>query len=95
MSKDKTFGWPAKCPIGPKGWSFLQKKYHFTPRELQLAIAVCRGCNNKQAAEKLRIKEYTAETHLRNVYRKVGVNKKILLLLKFIEDTACQGVKKP
>jgi len=83
--RDKTHTWPAKCPINAKQWSFLQKKYHFTPRELQLAIAICRGCNNKQAAEKLGIKEYTAETHLRNVYRKVGVNNKILLLLKFLE----------
>ena len=83
---EKKFGWSARCPIGPKGWSFLQKKYHFTPRELQLAIAVCRGCNNKQAAEKLKVKVNTAKAHLAKVYQKVGVNNKIMLLLKFIED---------
>lgn len=84
--RSKTFAWPAKCPINAQQWSFLQRKYHFTPRELQLAIAVCRGCNNKQIAEKLEIAEYTAETHLRNVYRKVGVNSKVSLLLNFPED---------
>lgn len=82
----KPCAWPAKCPISPKGWSFLQKKYHFTPRELQLAIAVCRGCNNKQAAEKLKISVNTAKVYLRSVYKRVGVDNKTLLLLKFIED---------
>ena len=82
----KICSWPAKCPISPKGWSFLQKKYHFPPRELQLAIAICRGCDNKQAAEKLKVKVNTAKAHLAKVYQKVGVGNKILLLLKFIED---------
>lgn len=82
----KSCVWPARCPINAKGWSYLQKKYHFTPRELQLAIAVCRGCDNKQAAEKLKVKVNTAKAHLAKVYQKVGVDNKILLLLKFIED---------
>ena len=84
--RSKTFSWPAKCPINPKGWSFLQRKYHFTPRELQLVIAVCRGCNNKQAAEKLEVTVNTAKVYLAKVYQKVGVDNKTLLLLKFLED---------
>ena len=35
---------------------------------------------------KKRGKTYTAKAHLANVYQKVGVDNKILLLLKFIED---------
>ena len=85
--RGKTYSnWPAKCPINAQQWSFLQRKYHFTPRELQLAIAVCRGCNNKQAAEKLEVEINTAKAHLAKLYQKVGVDNKILLLLKFLED---------
>lgn len=82
----KICSWPAKCPINAKQWSFLERKYHFTLRELQLVIAICRGCNNKQAAEKLDIEVNTVKAHLAKVYQKAGVNNKILLLLKFIED---------
>jgi DNA-binding NarL/FixJ family response regulator len=52
--------WPANCPLNAENWSFLQRKYHFTPRELQTAIAVCRGCNNKQLAKNLDIELNTA-----------------------------------
>lgn len=82
----KLFAWPANCPIDAQQWRFLAKRYRFTPQELAVSIAVCHGCNNKKVAEKLEIAEYTAETHLRNVYRKVGVNNKVTLLLTFLEE---------
>jgi len=88
MARDKKFGWPAKSPIGVRQWSYLQRKYHLTPRELQLCIAICRGCNNQEAAEKLRVKVNTVKAHLAKVYQKVGVDNKILLLLKFLEDVS-------
>jgi DNA-binding NarL/FixJ family response regulator len=88
MSKklEKLFAWPANCPISTQGWLFLQRKYHLTPQELRLSIAICHGCNNKMIAEKLEIEINTAKAHLANVYQKVGVNNKISLLLTFIED---------
>jgi DNA-binding NarL/FixJ family response regulator len=82
----KPLAWPANCPLNAENWSYLQRKYHFTPRELQIAIAVCRGCDNKKLAEHLDIEVNTAKVYLRIVYRKVGVDNKILLLLKFLED---------
>ncbi len=88
MSKklEKSFAWPANCPISAQGWSFLQRKYHFTPQELRLAIAICHGCDNKMIAQKLEIEVNTAKAHLANLYCKVGVDNKIMLLLTFIED---------
>jgi len=88
MSKKsrKTPIWPANCPIDAYQWSFLQRKYHFTPQELRLAICVCHGCDNKIISQKLEVEINTAKVYLANVYRKVGVNNKVMLLLTFIED---------
>lgn len=88
MSKklEKSFVWPANCPISAQGWSFLQRKYHLTSQELRLSIAICHGCDNKMIAEKLEIEINTVKSHLANVYQKVGVNNKVMLLLTFIED---------
>ncbi len=67
-------------------WLFLKKRYHMTPRELQVAILVCRGFNNDEIAKALRIRQGTVKTHLRNIYRRARVKSKILLLLEFVED---------
>lgn len=67
-------------------WSYLQKRYRITPRELQITKFICQGFNNEQIANALRIKNGTVKTHLRNVYRRVRVRNKILLLLRFLAD---------
>ena len=69
----KTYSWPANCAINAKQWSFLLRKYRFSPRELQIAICVCRGCDNRQLAENLDISVNTAKVYLRSVYKRVGV----------------------
>lgn len=69
-------------------WLFLKKRYHMTPRELQVAILVCRGFNNDEIAKALKIRQGTVKTHLRNIYRRARVKSKILLLLKFVADVS-------
>ncbi|MHC5061271.1 MAG: response regulator transcription factor [Planctomycetota bacterium] len=68
-------------------WSYLQRRYHMTPRELQIAQLICQGLGNEEIANKLNIKHGTVKTHIRNLYRKLWVHNKILMLLRFIEDT--------
>jgi DNA-binding NarL/FixJ family response regulator len=58
-----------------------------TPRELQIAQLICQGLGNEEIANKLNIKHGTVKTHIRNLYRKLWVHNKILMLLRFIEDT--------
>lgn len=79
--------------IRPKGilcrdeyWLFLKNRYHLTSRETQVAILICRGFTNDEIAEALKISQSTVKTHLRNLFRRVRVNSRILLLLQFIED---------
>ena len=79
--------------IRPKGflgrdeyWLFLKNRYHLTPRETQVAILICRGFSNDEIAKALKISQSTVKTHLKNLFRRVRVNSRILLLLRFIED---------
>jgi DNA-binding NarL/FixJ family response regulator len=65
-------------------WSYIQRKYLMSPRELEIAKLVCRGLSNDQIASDLTISTGTVKTHLRNIYLKVRVNSKINMLLDFI-----------
>lgn len=77
---------PGGVLLDEKQWLFLQKRYHMTPRELQVAILICRGFNNVEIAKALKIRHGTVKTHLRNIYRRARVKSKITLLLRFVED---------
>jgi len=84
--EDLLFKRPAVTLLDEKHWSYLQKRYHMTPRELQVAILVCRGFSNDEIVKALKIKHGTVKTHLRNIYRRLRVKSKIALLLRFVED---------
>ena len=84
--QEALFKRPGGLLLDEKQWLYLEKRYQMTPRELQVAILVCRGFNNNEIAKALKIRHGTVKTHLRNIYRRVRVKSKILLLLKFVED---------
>lgn len=72
--------------IKDKQWKEIRKKYNLTSRESQVAMLVCNGFKNDEVANELKIAIGTVKTHLRNVYRRVRVNDKISLFLRFAED---------
>ena len=78
---------PTVVLLDERQWSYLQKRFHMSPREVQVARLVCEGLNNEDIARALKIKHGTVKTHLRNIYRRVRVKNKITMLLKFV-DTA-------
>ena len=67
-------------------WSYLQRRYRLTSRELQIAKFACQGLRNENIALKLNISHGTVKTHIRNIYRKMWVNNKISMLLRFVAD---------
>ena len=77
---------PPGIILDEKQWLYLKERYHMTARELQVAILVCRGFNNNEITESLKIKHGTIKTHLRNLYRRVRVKSKIMLLLRLVDD---------
>jgi DNA-binding NarL/FixJ family response regulator len=50
-----------------------------TGRELQLAMLVFDRKTNPEIAEELFLSQKTVETHLRNIFRKVGVTSRVEL----------------
>ncbi len=84
---------PTVALLDERQWSYLQKRYHMTPRELQVARLVCEGFNNEDIARALKIKHGTVKTHLRNIYRRVRVKNKITMLLKFVDAALKFSVK--
>ena len=44
-----------------------------TDREVQILVEMAKGASNKEVAAKLFVSESTAKSHLRTIYRKVGV----------------------
>jgi DNA-binding CsgD family transcriptional regulator len=48
--------------------------YQLTPQELQIAMVLAEGRTTREAATKLFLSPKTIEYHLRNAYRKLGIN---------------------
>ncbi|HSC73399.1 MAG TPA: AAA family ATPase [Gaiellaceae bacterium] len=62
-------------PAGPTGTTLES----LTERELQLAMLVCDRKTNPEIASELFLSQKTVETHLRNIFRKVGVSSRVEL----------------
>ncbi len=78
---------PSIVLLDGRQWGYLQRRYKITPRELEIAKLVCRGLSNEQIAGRLKIRIGTVKVHMRNIYRKTWVENKILMLLRFVEDS--------
>jgi DNA-binding NarL/FixJ family response regulator len=64
---------------------------NLTAREQEVALLVASGRTNRQIANRLRVSERTVETHLGNVYRKVGVSSRVMLAMLLIRDQQADG----
>ncbi|MGC8769727.1 MAG: LuxR C-terminal-related transcriptional regulator [Brevinematia bacterium] len=59
--------------------SQFQRIYKITDREFEVIELSVNGFSNLEISKKLGISERTVETHLNNIYNKLGINKKIEL----------------
>jgi len=48
-----------------------------SPREQELLGVLAEGLTNREIAARLVLEESTIRTHLRNIYRKLGVNSRV------------------
>jgi DNA-binding CsgD family transcriptional regulator len=69
-------------------WLFIRKSFRMSPRELIVAKFVCGGLSNEEIATQLGIKTATIKTHLRNIYRRTRVQRKLDMLLTFLDQSA-------
>lgn len=79
---------PSVSLMSDQQWRYLQRRFRITPRELQVAKLICGGLCNEEIARRLNISTGTVKVHIRNLYRKTWVENKILMLLRFIEDSS-------
>jgi len=83
---DSFYEQPDIVLLDEKQWRYIQRRYHISPRELDVAKLVCRGYVNGDIAEKLNVKPGTVKTHLKSIFAKTHARNKITLLLRFMED---------
>ena len=62
------------------------KDFGITKREQEIIEALLHGKSNKELAETLFVSEKTIETHLANIYRKVGVKNRLELFSRLQND---------
>ena len=62
------------------------KNFSITKREQEIIIELLNGKSNKELAEALFVSEKTIETHLANIYRKVGVKNRLELFSRLQND---------
>ena len=85
---DSFYQRPRVVLLDEEHWAYIRRRFHMSPREIQVAELVCRGFSNGDIAKELKIKHGTAKTHLRNIYRRVRVKNKITMLLKLVDQAA-------
>ena len=86
VEDDSFYKRPEVTLINKEQWSYIKRRYKMSPREFEISMLICRGFNNKEIASELQIVLGTLKVHIRNIYRKVRVKNKILLLLRFMDD---------
>lgn len=87
ISPDDTFyGRPKPVFLDERQWRYIQRRYHISPRELDVVKCVCQGLTNGDIAAKLNVKPGTVKTHLRSIFNKTRVRNKISMLLRCMEN---------
>lgn len=79
---------PNVAVLDEKQWLTFQKRYHISPRELEVIKLVCQGLTNGDIARKLNVKPATVQSHLKSIFSKARVNSKMSILLRCIEKAS-------
>ncbi len=77
---------PDVALLNEKQWRYIQRRYHLSPRELEVARLICKGYVNGDIAAKLNVKPGTVKTHIKSIFGKTRARNKITLLLRFMDD---------
>ncbi len=83
---DSVYKQPEVSLLDEKQWRYIQRRYHISPRELEVAKLVCKGYVNGNIAKKLKVKPGTVKTHLRSIFAKTHAKNRITMLLRFMDD---------
>jgi DNA-binding NarL/FixJ family response regulator len=68
-----------------------EEKPSLTQRELEVLRAMVKGQTDRATADSLHISEYTVRSHIKSLYRKLGVSSKSQAVSKAIQDRIIQA----
>lgn len=68
--------------------SELSQRYNFTAAEAALAAEILKGDGRAAAAQRCKISDATAKTHLKNIFEKTGTHRQAELVRFLLEDDA-------
>ena len=74
-----------KYAIDASAMSALEEE--LSPRELEILVKLAEGKSNAEIADELFISRNTVKTHINNIYRKLGVNRRTQAVLRARELT--------
>ncbi len=63
-------------------WEHIQKCYRFPERKMQILKLLLEGLENDKIAQKLKIQYNTVKAHFGNIYKRVGVQNKVQLVIQ-------------
>ncbi len=63
------------------GMTRPDRRIDLTRKEKEIVDLICRGCRNKEIAQKLAITEQTVKSHCNRIFKKVGVSDRLQLAL--------------
>ena len=81
---DKTAGLRRPARSKPAESSGLAG-YNLTERQAQVMDLVLAGLSNRQIADRLGLRFYTVTTHVKNIYGKLGVNRRTNAVTKILQ----------
>ena len=71
-------------PVRPKAARGSLGGYNLTERQAQVLDLVVQGLSNRQIAERLGLRFYSVTTHVKNIYGKLGVNRRTNAVAKIL-----------
>ncbi len=82
--RDKTAGYNhnAAMLFSREQWEHIQKCYRFPERKMQILKLLLEGLENDKIAQKLKIQYNTVKAHFGNIYKRVGVQNKVQLVIQ-------------
>jgi DNA-binding CsgD family transcriptional regulator len=73
----------------------LQARFRLGRRELDVIYYLTRGLSDDEIAVKLYISKLTVHTHIKNIYRKLGVKSRIELYRRVIQGELSRNIQSP
>ena len=68
--------------FSPEEWKKIVRKLSLSPREAEIAALVLQGLKDEAIAMKLVIRKPTVRTHLRKMFRSLGVDSRLGLAVR-------------